>query len=191
MPLTKTRFREKCINKMKNTPKYNKIAMDLKLNVLLLKELKKYKGKNILLYIPMKHEVNIGKTIQYMRKFTNVFTPFMENESFKIVPFRLPLERKKFGIYEAGNSLKKTNKIDIAVVPIVGVDGKLQRIGFGKGMYDRFFAKLKKRPYTIFIQPEICYTKEKICDEYDISSDMIIGKHNVKRNTNRWRNIHS
>lgn len=191
MTLTKTIFRQNCIDKIKNAPKHNKIARDLRLNTILINELKKYKNKNILLYIPMSTEVNIYKTINYMRKHSNVFTPFMQNESFKLVPFRLPLKRKKFSILEAGNTLRNINKIDIAVVPIVGVDGKLQRIGFGKGMYDRFFAKLKKKPYTIFIQANICYTKEKICDDYDITCNKIIGNHNVKRNTNRWRNLYS
>lgn len=41
-------------------------------------------------------------------------------------------------------------------------------------MYDRFFAKLKKRPYIIFLQLEFCYTKESICDNYDIDCDVII-----------------
>ncbi|MCW8954404.1 MAG: 5-formyltetrahydrofolate cyclo-ligase, partial [Sulfurimonas sp.] len=93
---------------------------------------------------------------------------------FKMVPFRLPLKKKKFGIYEAGNTLRNIKKIDIAIVPIVGVDGRFQRVGFGKGMYDRFFAKLKKRPYIIFIQSEFCYTKEFICDDYDVTCDLII-----------------
>lgn len=69
-------------------------------------------------------------------------------------------------------------------MPVVGVDGNLQRVGFGKGMYDRFFAKLKKRPYTIFIQSEFCYTKEFICDEYDITCDLIITPRVKVRNKN-------
>ena len=98
----------------------------------------------------------------------------MEGESFKMVPFRLPLKKKKFGIYEAGRSLRDIKKIDIAIVPVVGVDGNLQRVGFGKGMYDRFFAKLKKKPYTLFVQLEFCYTKELICDSYDVSCDLLL-----------------
>jgi 5-formyltetrahydrofolate cyclo-ligase len=50
----------------------------------------------------------------------------------------------------------------------------MQRVGFGKGMYDRFFEKLQKRPYTVFIQPKLCHTKEKICDRYDITGDVVI-----------------
>ena len=98
----------------------------------------------------------------------------MQRQSFKMVPFRLPLKQKKFGIYEAGNTLRNINKIDIAVVPAVGVDGNFQRVGFGKGMYDRFFASLQKRPYIIFIQPTLCYTKKNICDDYDIACDLLL-----------------
>ena len=98
----------------------------------------------------------------------------MQGESFKMVPFRLPLKKKKFGIFEAGNTVRHINKIDIAIVPAVGVDGNLQRVGFGKGMYDRFFEKLQKKPYTIFTQLEFCYTKELICDSYDVKCDLLL-----------------
>jgi 5-formyltetrahydrofolate cyclo-ligase len=91
-----------------------------------------------------------------------------------MVPFRLPLEKKKFDIFEAGNTIKNIKKIDIAIVPVIGVDVNLQRVGFGKGMYDRFFAKLRKRPYIIFIQPKVCYTKYKVCDSYDIECDLLL-----------------
>jgi len=170
----KTIFRKYCIKKLKNKPVHNKIYLDAKLNFSLMKEIKRFKGKNILFYIPFGFEVNIMKTISKLRKNYNIFTPFMVEQSFKMVPFRLPLKKKKFGIYEAGNTLRNIRKIDIAVVPIVGVDANLQRIGFGKGMYDRFFEKLKKKPYIIFIQPDICYTKELICDDYDITCDVLI-----------------
>ena len=72
----------------------------------------------------------------------------MDGVSFKMVPLRLPLERKAFGIYEPRASHRKINLIDVAIVPAVGVDGSLRRIGFGKGMYDRFFPTLKTRPFT-------------------------------------------
>jgi len=109
-----------------------------------------------------------------MRQKNDIYIPFMQGKSFKMVPFRLPLKRKKFGIFEAGNTHRNINKIDIAIVPVVGVDGNLQRVGFGKGMYDRFFAKLKNKPYTIFIQPEICFTKELVCDSYDVACDLLL-----------------
>ncbi len=174
MPLTKTIFRKNCLNKIKNRVKHNKHYMDAKLNLRLQRELKGVKNKKILFYYPLPFEANILKTLQKMRQNCDIYIPFMEGESFKMVPFRLPLKEKKFGIFEAGNTYRKLEKIDIAIVPAVGVDGNLQRVGFGKGMYDRFFAKLKKRPYTIFVQSELCYTKKFICDAYDVSCDLLL-----------------
>jgi 5-formyltetrahydrofolate cyclo-ligase len=174
MPLTKTIFRQNCLKKIKNSSKYNRICKNQKINTMLQKELKKLKGKKILFYLPLPFEADIRNSINKLRKNNEIYVPFMQGESFKMVPFRLPLKKKKFDIYEAGDSLKNIKKIDIAIVPIVGVDGNLQRVGFGKGMYDRFFDKLKKRPYTIFIQLEFCYTKKLICDDYDVRGDLII-----------------
>lgn len=177
MSLTKQIFREKCLQKIKNSPKYNKTYRNLKLNQKLMNELKHIKHKKILFYYPLPFEVNVKKSLNRLRKNNTIYIPFMQQQSFKMVPFRLPLKKKKFGIFEAGNTIKKINKIDIAIVPSVAIDGNLQRIGFGKGMYDRFFEKLKKKPYTIFIQNEFCYTKEFICDEYDISCDLLLTPH--------------
>ncbi len=174
MPLTKTIFREKCLNKIKKTTKHNKLYLDSKLNQRLQRELRGIKNKKILFYYPLPFEANVLKTLVKMRHYCDIYVPFMEGESFKMVPFRLPLTEKKFGIFEAGNTLKNIEKIDIAIVPAVGVDGNLQRVGFGKGMYDRFFAKLKKKPYTIFVQSELCYTKKFICDSYDVSCDLLL-----------------
>lgn len=174
MPLTKQIFRQICLKKLKNSQTHNKAYKNYLLNAKLLKELKSANKKNILFYYSLPFESDVIKTLRKMRKKSNIFVPFMEGESFKMVPFRLPLKQNSFGIFEAANTIRNIKKIDIAVVPAVGVDGNLQRVGFGKGMYDRFFAKLKKRPYTIFIQPEICYTKKFICDEYDIACDLLL-----------------
>lgn len=159
---------------MKSYSVHNKFYKDSLLNLKLLKELKSYKRKKILFYYPLPFEANILKSLKIIRKKCDIFVPFMEGESFKMVPFRLPLRQNQFGIFEAGNTFKKINNIDIAVVPAVGVDINLQRVGFGKGMYDRFFAKLQKKPYTIFIQPEFCYINKSICDSYDVSCDLLL-----------------
>lgn len=167
-------FRKSCLEKIKALPRHNKRYRDSLVCKSLLKELKSLKGKSILFYYPLRFEVDISKVLIAMRRRKNVYLPFMEGESFKMVNYRLPLTKKKFDIFEAGNSIKKINKIDIAIVPALGVDVNLQRIGFGKGMYDRFFAKLKKKPFTIFIQADSFYTREKICDNHDISCDVLI-----------------
>ncbi len=172
--MTKIKFREECFKKIQGIKDYEYYNRSAKVNNKILKELKGKKNKRILFYYPLPMEINIKRSLNILRKNNQIYIPFMEGESFKMVPFRLPLTRKKFGISEAGNSLRNINKIDIAIVPTVGVDKNLQRIGFGKGMYDRFFETLKNKPYIIFIQSEFCYTKSMICDSYDISCDLLL-----------------
>ncbi|CUV65353.1 5-formyltetrahydrofolate cyclo-ligase (fragment 2) [Sulfurovum sp. enrichment culture clone C5] len=100
----------------------------------------------------------------------------MEGKSFRLVQYRLPLHKKKFGIKEPKNSYKfRTKNIDLAIVPIVGTDITLRRVGFGKGMYDRFFEKQKKHiNYTLFITRKLFISEHNITDSHDISADMII-----------------
>ena len=178
MILTKSSFRTKCIKKMKKADKHNKIYKTAMLNEKLLETIshlnKTNKRLKILFYYPLENEANIVKSLKTLRKKHEVYIPFMEGSSFKMVPFRLPLHKKKFGILEAGNTTKNINKIDIAIVPVVGVDGNFQRVGYGKGMYDRFFEKLKVKPYTIFVQAELCSTHQTLCDAHDITCDLLI-----------------
>ena len=187
MTTNKNAFREESLRKLKSSPKESRFYKNSLINKKLLEVLKNKKRQKILLYYPLALEANIIKVLNTLRKKNDIYIPFMVEQSFKMVPFRLPLQKKKFNIYEAGNTNLDIKKIDIAIVPVVGVDGNLQRIGFGRGMYDRFFAKLKKRPYIIFTQKELCCTKEKICDDYDISCDLLITPTKVIKANNRNR----
>ncbi len=180
---------------MRSLPSAGKRYRDAQVNHYLMKILRKEKGKRILFYWPFGFEADIRKTIWALRSKKSLYLPFMDGESFKMVPLRLPLERKAFGIYEPRLSNLNIKIIDVAIVPVVGVDGSFCRIGFGKGMYDRFFPTLKSKPLTIFIQSHRCLTSQKVCDKYDISGDLLITprgvdthkEYHVKRTTNRKR----
>ena len=174
MILTKEKFRKTCLEKMKKLSSHNYYYKNALVNKKLLSQLKGLRNKAILFYYPLSFEADVRKTMFYLRQKNSIYLPFMEGQSFKMVAYRLPLKKKRFDIFEAGNSIRKIKKIDIAIVPAIGVDKNLQRIGFGKGMYDRFFPTLKKKPYTIFTQADTCCTKQSICDDYDISCDELI-----------------
>ena len=143
----------------------------------LYRYIKKTQSKRVMLYIPLKSEVNLYPLINRLRKEKReVYVPFMEGKSFRLVKYRLPLRKKRFGIKEPKDSHQYRNKqIDIAIVPMVGVDATLRRVGFGKGMYDRFFEKeVKNINKIIFVARALCYSKEVITDHYDVQADMII-----------------
>lgn len=52
------------------------------------------------------------------------------------------LHRNKLGILEPSSKQQiPPSQIDVCIVPIVAFDKDLNRVGFGKGYYDRFLKK--------------------------------------------------
>ena len=173
----KKKFRKDSLNLLKrvsNLPTYKIEKIILNQIYQLIEE---KKAQNIMLYIPLKLEVNLYPLIKKLRKEgKNILVPFMELSSFRLVKYRLPLKTKKFGIKEPNYSNQyRIKKIDIAIVPIIGIDKTYRRIGFGKGIYDRFFEKeYKNIEQTIFVAKKICYSSREITNHYDIKADVII-----------------
>jgi len=184
--MDKNEFRKKCFKVLRKKNRYlfkKRIAQNL------LKILSNKKYKNILLYISLDNEVDTKWLIKQLKSQNKqIFVPFMQELSFKMVKYSLPLIKKKFNIYEPKNKNKTLQKIDIAVVPIVGIDKNFKRVGFGKGMYDRFFDKLKYKPKIIFTQIYPCISYENITDKYDIKANSYITYNLVcerRKNDNR------
>lgn len=173
----KKQFRCDSLERLKRVSGFNSYKKDKAMVHALYQYIVQNNARDIMLYIPLGTEVNIYPLIQRLRKEKKLlYVPFMEGASFRLVKYRLPLKKKKFGIKEPNDSKQyRIKNIDIAIVPIVGVDRTLRRVGFGKGMYDRFYEKqnryIKK---TVFVARELCYSKEIITDDYDVKADMII-----------------
>ena len=168
-------FRKSCIKKLEFIGLFSKYYKNKIIVEKLEKFIKVTESKNILLYIPLGIEVDIKPLILSLRKSKkNVYVPFMQGDSFKIVKYRLPLYKKRFGIKEPNNSFLKPKKLDLAIVPVVGVDAVYKRIGYGKGMYDRFFDRLNYKPTIVFTQLVLCKSEKVLSDNYDIQADYII-----------------
>ncbi len=99
-----------------------------------------------MLFIPLKNEVNINPLIKRLRREgKTLYVPFMEGKSFKLVKYRLPLHKKRFGIKEPNISKIHINSIDLAVIPILGVDRSCRRIGLVKVCMTDFLRKCGRR----------------------------------------------
>lgn len=175
--IQKKHFREHCLKRLKKASGKGSYKKDKVVLQRLYRFIVESQAKSIMLYLPMKTEVNIYPLIGRLRKEKReLYVPFMEGKSFRVVKYRYPLEKRRFGIKEPKDSKQYRNKkIDIAIVPIVGLDITHRRVGFGKGMYDRFFEKeIKNINKTVFVARELCYSKEIVTDDYDVKADMII-----------------
>ncbi len=173
--MDKNHFRKICLKRLKKiSTRANKIYLDALVRKKVKLLIQRYKPKSILFYSSLKIEPSLEKLIKEYRKKIDIFLPFIEEKSFKMVKYRLPLNRDRFGVLSPNNSFFEKRYIDMIIVPVVGVDGNFKRVGFGKGMYDRFYEKLQKKPIVVFVQRQKCFTKEILCDWYDIPCDFYI-----------------
>ena len=98
-------------------------------------------------YYPSNYEVDILKFLEESsKKKFKITLPVIKSSnkmSFKSWVFKEPLYVNKFGILEPKNSKKKIIP-DLIMVPLVAFDNQLNRIGYGKGYYDRSLKKISK-----------------------------------------------
>ena len=173
----KKAFREHCLQRLKHVSRQSTYRKDKKVLAELHALIERENAHTIMLYLPLKTEVDLYPLIRKLRREKRtVYVPFMEGASFRLVKYRYPLKKKRFGIKEPNDSKQHRNKqIDLAVVPIVGMDAAHRRVGFGKGMYDRFFEKETKNiKKVVFVARELCYSDKIVTDHYDVKADLVI-----------------
>ena len=118
----------------------------------------KSKNKNkkliISLYYPSNYEVNILNIldIEYFKKFWFLLPVIEANNFINFCRWKKNdiLKVNKFGILEPVKS--KIIIPDIVLVPLLAFDNSRNRLGYGKGYYDKYISKLMKmKKKTIFI----------------------------------------
>ena len=141
-------------------------------------------------YYPSYYEVNILSFLEEAtkRKF-KIALPVIKSPtsmSFKSWVFQDPLFVSKFGILEPENS-KKQIVPDLIMVPLVAFDKKLNRIGYGKGYYDRSLRKIKntkKKTIALGIAYSFQKCKNIPVNKYDFKLDYIFTERGIISSNN-------
>ena len=144
-------------------------------------------SKKVLLYLPLDYEVDVLKMRRNLSRRCEIFAPFMVGLSLKMVRLRLPFVTYKFHVRQPSGRKMDNVRLDMAVVPAIGVDGAMARIGHGKGFYDRFFDTLPVKPKLIvFLEIKDFYTKDVLSQAHDVVGDFYItpSKNYIKRGIN-------
>ena len=117
----------------------------------ILRIIKTYKLRNIACYYPSNYELSTLKLFKLLNsnKRISILLPCISNGSMKFVKWNLqePLKVNNFGFLEP-IQISKTTKPDLIVAPLLVFDKSKNRLGYGKGYYDKF---LKKNIKTITI----------------------------------------
>ena len=148
---------------------------------------KHFLNKNIIIggYYPSNYEVNILNFLEEAskKKFT-IALPVVESSTlmrFKLWKIKEPLYVSKFGILEPENRKKEINP-DLIIVPLVAFDDQLNRIGYGKGYYDRSLRKIKKiKKKAVFLGMAYNFQKYKNIptNKYDFKLDYIFTEQGI------------
>lgn len=138
-------------------------------------------AQNILCYNSLDTEV---QTLPFMNKWIdkkNFYLPVIdENEIvFRNYTKHTKFKRSSFGVLEPiGDNIKSFDNIDLIIIPGVAFDKKKNRIGYGKGFYDRFLSNKLNIPKL-----GICFEFQLISslpvDDFDVPMDYLVSENEI------------
>lgn len=137
-------------------------------------------AKVIMSYMDFKNEVKTDKINEYIKKTgkTLVLPKVITKEKMIAIE-----DKNKYIVSPFGNSEpdgeEYIGEIDVIITPGVAFDREKNRVGFGRGYYDRFFA-IHKNAKKIAIAFEKQIIEEGIeTTEYDMKVDVLITEDNI------------
>lgn len=128
-------------------------------------------AKNILIFYPLKNEINLLELLNDTTK--NFYLPKIDRENLLCCPYKKG-DKLCESCFKTKEPLSEptSNSIDLVIVPALAVDKNNYRLGYGGGYYDRFLAE--KDVFTIVCIPKALVIETVYSEEFDISVDKII-----------------
>ena len=172
------------MNKQELRTKYLKIRndisnKDIKSDIIFNKIINtsEYQSANtVALYKNLISEVDTNKLIDYTLTIgKTVSLPRVEdnNLNFYKVDKQTLLIKSNFGVFEPiSNQVIPKENIDLIIVPGVCFDKNNNRLGFGKGYYDRYLMNTKMKKIGICFIEQL--TNNIPADSNDVKMDLII-----------------
>lgn len=130
-------------------------------------------AKKVLLYHSLPDELSTVEMLSQWHTEKEVFLPTVEGD--ELILCRYTPERMKagaFGIMEACGESVRPDEIDLIIVPGTAFDTDRNRLGRGKGFYDRLLADTGA--YKIGVAYDMQVVDAVPCEPHDIKLDRII-----------------
>jgi len=150
--------------------------------------LRKYKKKKLGLYYPTSYELDILpiRDFEFQRKM-KFLLPVVRSD-FSMVFYEWSkkglLLINRYGIPEPIKSKSKTVTPDIVLVPLLAFDKYKNRLGYGKGFYDKFLYnnnKMKKKIISIGVAFSFQNYHKLPTNDYDYKLDYVITEKGIIR----------
>lgn len=134
--------------------------------------------RNINIYLPNieNGEVNTWYIINKLYNQTNIYHPIIKNNKLSSIKHNGIYIRNKYGILEPYNTIENDN-CEIYIIPMIVCDKKGNRLGYGKGYYDRYLKEKKGQFIGLSFYEPINYIENYNHDiklHYCITPDDII-----------------
>lgn len=130
------------------------------------------RARTIMGFSAIKNEVNLeGLFEQQLLQGKKILLPRVENRNdIAAVEFKGWEQccHSQFGIREPLGEQFPEERIDVVLVPGLVFDGKGYRLGYGRGYYDRFLAKLGEKVFKC----GICYNFQVVDDVFPHQNDI-------------------
>lgn len=185
---TKLELRKRILN-IRNNMSESDVINKSKEIVNKLISLKEYNGsKTVFIYMSFGNEVMTADLIKTMLlEGKRVVIPYTDTKNTVLIPSEIKsleedLVLNKFGYYEPVYEKIKAvepEEFDLIVNPGVVFDRQLNRVGYGKGYYDRILLRKRKDVKAVAVAYEFQVLDEVPAEAHDIKMDMIITEENI------------
>ena len=132
-------------------------------------------------YWPINYEIDTRPLISYLiRKKIKICLPIIENKamSFKLWMPHEKLHYSKLKFYSPSSN-SQTITPNIIVTPALAVDQEGNRIGYGKGYYDKYYKNNKSSMYIGYVYKEQILKKLPF-DKHDLKLNAIVSDNFLK-----------
>ncbi len=143
-----------------------------------------FSNYHIFLPIATKKEINTEFLLHILQgKDKSIIVPKVENKNVEMSHILLqdntPLKLSNYGVPEPVSGIKiAPSQLDVVFIPLLAYDVNGNRLGYGKGFYDRFLEKCNSK--TIFIGLSLFEPEELLpCETTDVPLNFCITHKNI------------
>lgn len=139
------------------------------------------KAKVVLLYYSMDDEVYTHDFVEKHYKTKTILLPCVDGDDLILRQY-LGIESMKageqFGILEPiGKEFRDTDKIDLMIIPGVAFDKEKNRLGRGRGFYDRLLKTVNATKIGVCFDFQV--VEQVPTEDFDVKMDVVISTTNI------------